>query len=202
MWGHIFETAFWRLWFLQGFGDSFFPIRLPFPGTRRSSLANTLESIHLSHFYSNPEIVLFNSSRSLADQIKRWSEWNGKCRSLVMIERIQPADCWWNFREDFILVDATGDVAAASDAFLQIVGVLGTDLLAVYTETANEGLETLVRQQGVPLLLGPMSVSEWNEFFASQYPVEVPAAPSVFPRRRLPEREGERGQTSFRPFVA
>ncbi len=51
--------------------------------------------------------------------------------------------------------------------------------MGVYTEVVHEGLELLVRRLGVILLLGPMSVSEWDDLFAQKFPRTIPLASAL-----------------------
>ncbi len=75
---------------------------------------------------------------------------------------------------ELAVIDATEDPAQASDAFLQSVGVLSAEAVAVYTERIHDGLELLVRMLGAPLILGPMSMEEWDEFLEIKFPSFIP----------------------------
>lgn len=77
-------------------------------------------------------------------------------------------------RAELALIDATEDPAQASDAFLQAVGILGADATAVYTEKTHDDLELLVRMMRAPLLLGPMSMEEWEDVLDHKFPAIIP----------------------------
>lgn len=83
------------------------------------------------------------------------------------------------------MIDATADPAQGADAFLQSISVLTSDSVAVYTEKTHEELELMIRTFGAPLLLGPMSMQEWEEFLEYKFPTLIPLEASGFsPRQR------------------
>jgi hypothetical protein len=119
-------------------------------------------------------IVLFYPGRLLVSQIRDWAQRHGGCRAAVSFERTLPGIRRWLRRAELAVIDATEDPAQATDAFLQSVGVLRADAVAVYTERMHDGLELLVRSLGVPLLFGPMSTDEWDEFLEIRFPSFIP----------------------------
>jgi hypothetical protein len=129
-------------------------------------------------------IVLFYPSRLLQVQIHDWAEQHGGCRATVSFERSLPSIRKCVRRAALAVIDASEDPAQATDAFLQSVGVLKSDAVAVYTEKVHDGLEMLVRMLGAPLLLGPMSMEEWEEFLDHKFPSLIPLAASSLPIAR------------------
>jgi hypothetical protein len=119
-------------------------------------------------------IVLFYPSRLLAVQIRDWAEQHGGCRAAVSFERSLPSIRKCVRRAALAVIDASEDPAQATDAFLQSVGVLKSDAVVVYTEKVHDGLEMLVRMLGAPLLLGPMSMEEWEEYLEHKFPTLIP----------------------------
>lgn len=119
-------------------------------------------------------IVLFYPGGLLTGQIQDWARRHGGCRAVVSFERTLPGIRKWLRSAALALIDATEDPALASDAFLQSVGVLRVDAVAVYTEKMHDGLEVLVRMLGAPLLLGPMSMEDWEEFLEYKFPALIP----------------------------
>jgi hypothetical protein len=123
---------------------------------------------------ATPQIVLFYPSASLRGQLQGWSDQRGGRQLQISFERSLAGIRRQIHRADFVLVDATEDPAPASDAYSQIHKIVGPDSMSVYTDVVHEGLEILVRRLGVTLLLGPMSVSEWDDFFAHKFPQTIP----------------------------
>jgi hypothetical protein len=121
-------------------------------------------------------IVMFYPGRLLANQVNDWAERHGGCRTAVSYERTLPGIRKRLRRSAFALIDATIDPSQASDAFLQAIGVLRADSVAVYTEHMHQGLETLVRVLGAPLLLGPMAMEELEDFLEHKFPTLIPLA--------------------------
>ena len=119
-------------------------------------------------------IVLFYPGRLLASQIHDWAEQHGGCRATVTFERSLPGIRRWARRAALAIIDASLDPAQGTDAFLQSVNMLKSDAVAVYTEKIHDGLELLVRTFGAPLLLGPMSMEEWEEFLEHKFPTLIP----------------------------
>ncbi len=72
------------------------------------------------------------------------------------------------------VIDASEDPAQAVDVFLQAVGMLGIGAVAVYVEKTHEDLELFVRMMGALLLLGPMSMEEWESFLDHRFPALIP----------------------------
>jgi hypothetical protein len=127
---------------------------------------------------STLKIVVFYPSRSLADQLEAWSERHGGQQLLTSGERSLAEIRRRTRPMDFAVIDATEDPAQASDAFFQACRTLGSERVAVYTETAHDGLELLVRRLGVPLLLGPMELFEWDGLFLHKFPTIIPLRPT------------------------
>ncbi|MGD0382822.1 MAG: hypothetical protein ABSA77_04810 [Thermoguttaceae bacterium] len=119
-------------------------------------------------------IVLFYPGRLLADQIHAWAQQYGGCRAAVSFERSLPGIRKWARRAALAVIDASSDPAQGTDAFLQSVSILTSDAVAVYTEKMHYGLEELVRMFGAPLLLGPMSMEEWEHFLEHKFPTLIP----------------------------
>jgi hypothetical protein len=119
---------------------------------------------------------MFYPSCLLASQINDWAERHGGCCTAVSFERTLPGIRKRLRRAALAVIDATDDPAQASDAFLQAIGVLKADSVAVYSEKTHEGLETLVRMLGAPLLLGPMSVEDWEDYLEHKFPSLIPLA--------------------------
>ncbi|MGA2059042.1 MAG: hypothetical protein ABSG67_01070, partial [Thermoguttaceae bacterium] len=119
-------------------------------------------------------IVLFYPGFLLAGQIHDWAEQHGGCRATISFERTLPGIRRWALRAALAIIDASSDPAQGTDAFLQSVSMLTSDAVAVYTEKMHDGLELLVRTFGAPLLLGPMSVNEWEEFLEPRFPTLIP----------------------------
>jgi hypothetical protein len=143
-------------------------------------------------------IVLFYPGRLLTDQVHDWAQRHGGCRASVSFERSLPGIRSRVRRAALAVIDATEDPAQASDAFLQSVGVLRADSVAVYAEKSHDGLELLVRMLGAPLLLGPMRMDEWDEFLELKFPslISLDSADSQMckgkwksPRRIVPNAE-------------
>jgi hypothetical protein len=128
----------------------------------------------MSHLHSTPQNVLFYPSASLSGQLRAWSEQCGGWQMRISFERSLAGIRRRISGADFVLIDATTDPAQASDAYFQSFNALGPDSMAVYTEIVHDGLENLVRRLGVMLLLGPMSVSEWDDFFEHKFPRTIP----------------------------
>jgi hypothetical protein len=124
--------------------------------------------------YTASGIVIFYPGRLMAGQIHQWAERYGGCRTAVSFERTLPGIRRHLRRAELAVINATDDPAQASDAFLQSVGMLGAQSVAVYTEKTHDGLELLVRTQGAPFLLGPMSMTEWEDFLESKFPMLIP----------------------------
>lgn len=129
-------------------------------------------------------IMLFYPGRLLRSQIFDWAEQHGGCRAAVSFERSLPGIRKWLRRAALAVIDATEDPAQAADAFLQSVGALRADSVAVYTEKMHDGLELLVRMLGAPLLLGPMSTEEWEEYLEHKFPPLIPLDSSVASMKR------------------
>jgi hypothetical protein len=123
---------------------------------------------------TTPEIVTFYPSRSLVGQLKAWRHRRGGNPMRISFERKLAGIRRQIRRADFAVIDATEDPAQAADAFFQVYNALGADALAVYTEIVHDSLEFLVRRVGVPLLLGPMSVPEWDDYFVRKFPRILP----------------------------
>lgn len=128
----------------------------------------------MTNLKSTPQIVLFYPSPSLRGQLQGWSDKHGGRQLQISFERSLAGIRSLVHRVDFVLVDATDDPSQASDAYFQIFNALGPESMAVYTEIVHDGLEILVRRLGVTLLLGPMSVSEWDDFFTHKFPRTIP----------------------------
>jgi hypothetical protein len=147
--------------------------------------------------------VLFYPNATLRGQLRSSSEQSGEWQMRISFERSLTGIRRQIRGADFVLVDATTDVAQASDAHLQICRALGPDSMAVYTEVVHDGLEMLVRRLGVILLLGPMSVSEWNDFFEHRFPQTIPLSSTQGDLRSLPPEQKpgeERTIKKFHPF--
>jgi hypothetical protein len=140
-----------------------------------------IELATLMNLQTNPQIVAFYPCRSLIGQLKSWSEQRGGLQLQLSWERSLDGIRCEMQRADFVVVDATEDPAQASDAYFQIFKTLGSESMTVYTEIVHEGLEMLVRRLGVSLLLGPMDVGEWDDFFVHKFPrtIRLPAAQEV-----------------------
>jgi hypothetical protein len=123
---------------------------------------------------SAPQILVFYPSRSLAGQLQSWSERYGGQQTQASFERSLAGIRRQIRGVDFVLLDATDDPAQASDAYFQIYKALGPHSMSVYTDIVHEGLEMLVRRLGVTMLLGPMSVTEWDAFFWHRFPQTIP----------------------------
>jgi len=129
-------------------------------------------------------IVLFYPGCLLAGQIHDWARQHGGCRAAVSFERSLPGIRKWARRAALAVIDASSDPAQGTDAFLQSVNILTSDAVAVYTEKMHYGLELLVRMFGAPLLLGPMSMEEWEEFLEHKFPTLIPLGASGLPVHR------------------
>ena len=120
----------------------------------------------------------------MASEIRNWADRHGGCRTIFTVERTLPGIRRQLRRAELAVIDATEDPAQASDAFLQSIGVLRADSVAVYTEKMHDGLEILVRTLGAPLLLGPMSMEDWDEYLEHKFPTLIPlvtAGASMYP---------------------
>jgi hypothetical protein len=126
--------------------------------------------IKLSKLQTASGIVLFYPDRLLTNQIRQWAERHGGCRTAVSFERTLPGIRKRLRRAELAVINATDNPEQASDAFLQSVGVLNADSVAVYTEKTHEGLEMLVRSLGAPLLLGPMNMEDWEDYLDYKFP--------------------------------
>jgi hypothetical protein len=123
---------------------------------------------------SAPKIMLFHPSASLRGQLQAWSDQRGGRQLQISFERSLVGIRRQVHSVDFVLVDATEDPAQVSGAYLQIHKILGPESMAVYTDIIHDGLEIFVRKLGITLLLGPMSVSEWDDFFTHKFPQTIP----------------------------
>jgi hypothetical protein len=128
----------------------------------------------MTNLQSTPQIILFYPSLSLRGQLQSWSEQRGGRQMQISFERSLAGIRRQVRRVDFVLVDATEDPAQASDAYFQVYKTVGPESMAVYTESVHDGLEFMVRRLGVTLLLGPMSASEWDDFFVHKFPRTIP----------------------------
>jgi hypothetical protein len=129
-------------------------------------------------------VVLFYPGRLLASQVYDWADGHGGCRAWASLERSLPGIRRTARRAELAVIDATRDPAQGADAFLQAMSVLASDSVAVYTERTHEELELMVRAFGAPLLLGPMSMEEWEDFLEHKFPTLIPLAESGFAARR------------------
>ena len=129
-------------------------------------------------------IVLFYPGRLLASQIYDWADGHGGCRAWGSFERSLPGIRRTARRAELAVIDATCDPAQGADAFLQAISVLTSDSVAVYTERTHEELELMVRTFGAPLLLGPMSMDEWEDFLEHKFPTLIPLGEGGFAARR------------------
>jgi hypothetical protein len=123
---------------------------------------------------SIPQIVAFYPSRSLASQLRTWSDQRGGRHMHVSFERSLAKIRQKVQHADYVVLDATEDPAQATDAFFQILKILGPESTTVYTEIVHDGMEVLVRRQGVNMLLGPMNVAEWDDLFVHKFPRILP----------------------------
>jgi hypothetical protein len=142
---------------------------------------------------SVPQIMLCYPSASLCGQLQTWSDQRGGRPLQIFFERSLAGIRRQVHRVDFVLVDATDEPEQASGACMQICEILGSDSMAVYTDIVHDGLEVLVRRLGVPLLLGPMSVSEWDDLFAHKFPRTIPLA-SIHGAAQCPPPEQAAGE--------
>jgi hypothetical protein len=133
-------------------------------------------------------IVLFYPGSLLSGQIHDWAEQHGGCRAAVSFERTLPGIRRWARRAALAIIDASSDPAQGTDAFLQSVSTLTSEAVAVYTEKMHDGLELLVRSFGAPLLLGPMSMGEWEEFLEHKFPTLIPLETSSLSSERGKEK--------------
>ena len=133
-------------------------------------------------------IVLFYPGRLLASQIYDWAAGHGGCRAWASFERSLPGIRKSARCAELAVIDATSDPAQGADAFLQSLNVLTSDSVAVYTEKTHEALELMVRTCGAPLLLGPMSMEEWEEFLEHKFPTLIPLEAGVFAGRQAKKR--------------
>jgi hypothetical protein len=123
---------------------------------------------------SRSGIVLFYPGHLLMEQIRDWAQRRGGCRYAVSFERAIPLIRKRLRRAELSVVDATEDPAQASDTFLQAIGLIGAEAVAMYTEKMHDDLELLVRMMRAPLLLGPMRMEEWEEFLDHKFPAIIP----------------------------
>jgi hypothetical protein len=152
--------------------------------------------------------VLFYPSPLLEVQIRDWAEQHGGCRAAVSFERSLPGIRKCVRRAALALIDASDDPALATDAFLQSVGALKSDAVVVYTEKVHDGLEMLVRMLGAPLLLGPMSMDDWEEFLEHKFPTLIPLDSPGLPIKRgkrdilrIDERNAGKRAMYYRPYA-
>jgi hypothetical protein len=125
----------------------------------------------------------------LTDQLQSWSDHHGGQHLQISHERSLSGIRQQINRADFVVIDATDDPAQASDAYFQIYKALGPESMTVYTNFVHEGLELLVRRLGVTLLLGPMSIFEWDDFFVHKFPRIIPlSAAKKLPQSSPPEQ--------------
>jgi hypothetical protein len=143
----------------------------------------------MTSFQPTPQIVLFYPSPSLRGQLQAWSDQRGGRRMQISFERSLAGIRRQVRRVDFVLVDATEDPAQASDAYFQVYKTLGPESMAVYTDIIHDGLEFLVRRLGVTLLLGPMSASEWDDFFIHKFPRTIPLSSAQGAMQGLPSEQ-------------
>jgi hypothetical protein len=144
----------------------------------------------VTNLQPTPRILVFYPSRSLSDQLQAWSERRGERQMRISLERSLAGIRRQLERADFVLVDATDDPAQASDAYFQVYKILGPDSMSVYTDIMHDGLELLVRRLGVTLLLGPMSVPEWDDFFLHKFPETIPLSSAQGAVQSPPPEQG------------
>jgi hypothetical protein len=121
-------------------------------------------------------IVLFYPEYALSEQIRDWAGQHGGCRVAVSFERSLPGIRKLARQAALAVVDATLDPAQGADAFIQSVNMLSSNAVAVYTERMHYGLELLVRTFEAPLLLGPMSLDEWDAYLEDKFPTFITLA--------------------------
>ncbi|MGW8257345.1 MAG: hypothetical protein ACWGMZ_07675 [Thermoguttaceae bacterium] len=121
-------------------------------------------------FQSKAGLVLFYPGAFLLNQIRFWAERRSGCKYAICFDRALPLIRKRLRRTELAIIDATDDPSQASDAFLQAIGILRSDAVAVYTERTYENLELLVRSLGAPLLLGPMDIDEWEDYLDQKFP--------------------------------
>ena len=128
-------------------------------------------------------IAVCYPTKSLSAQMARWGRWRSDSSIEPVFDRSAMAIRRSLDGVDVALVDASDDHAQAIDLFSQAIARLGARRVAVYTETMHEGLELFVRTQGAWLLLGPLSIDEWEDFFTSMLPTSSrePADEPRFP---------------------
>ncbi|MGD0899362.1 MAG: hypothetical protein ABR915_16110 [Thermoguttaceae bacterium] len=111
------------------------------------------------------DVVVFYPTPVLARQIRDWSGRHRDRRVETATGRSAREIREAVDRAEVVLVDATEDHVQAIDALVMASGGHGPGKAAVYTERIHEGLELFVRQQGVPLLFGPLTGAQWEGFF-------------------------------------
>jgi hypothetical protein len=117
----------------------------------------------------SPKIAVVHPSRSLIDALQRWADRCGTPRSVFAFEKNLSDLCERGYLPDLSIVDATEFPAKAVEDLARLVEAFGDERAAAYTEIMHRGLETSVRRLGVSLLLGPMSVLEWNGYFEGKF---------------------------------
>jgi hypothetical protein len=111
------------------------------------------------------DVVLFYAGESLLEQAAGWARRRpnallrlvSSCSGPVISEALSNASS--------AIIDVTERPDEAIDVFLYAVERIERSKLAVYTERGHDGLEIFVRLRGVFLLLGPLSLAEWEAFF-------------------------------------
>lgn len=116
---------------------------------------------------STMDVLLLYPGASLDGQICRWVAKNPQRRVEASFERYLPDIRRLLHRSHMAVVDATKDPSQATDAFLQAIAALGTDAVAMYSETIHDGLEVFVRSQGSLFFWGPLADDDWASFFAA-----------------------------------
>lgn len=122
-------------------------------------------SVNTIHLPNTANVLLLYPGKSLKSQIDLWAFGCSERQVDVSFEQSLPAIRRLVRRANAVLVDATEDPSQATDAFLQATAQLGTASVAMYTETAHEGLEVFVRIQGSLFFLGPLLANNWDGFF-------------------------------------
>lgn len=136
------------------------------------------------------DVVLFYAGQSLLEQITEWEHDNGRISlslaslsSTIGVRNATRAAAT-------IVIDATVCPREAMLVLQHTLTTLPSEIIAVYTEKVHNGLELFVRVRGVMLLLGPMSLSEWDGFFAKRLSTvmrrTIPFDPGVYEHSTAP----------------
>ena len=135
------------------------------------------------------EVTVFYASASLLSQVLEWVRASLPIHlRLVSTTRLDGIARALD-AADVGIVDATEDPTRVIWPLESGVARIGRERIAVYTARMHEGLEVVTRSLGAQLLLGPLTMREWRNFFEAARTCAKHAADEA--RKGLPPGRGE-----------